>query len=146
MKQTFKALHCWSFRNARNGGFSSQRDSNMENHYSDIIMSAVVSQITGVSVVYSTVCSGADQRKHQSSSSLAFVRGIHWWPVNSPHKGPATRKNFYFMTSSCVSTPRHSYAVAIHDHPRQIPTSVQLHICVQTRGDTGQVANLIKYI
>ena len=30
--------------------------------------------------------------KHQSSASLAFVRGIHRWPVNSPHKGSVTRK------------------------------------------------------
>ena len=40
-----------------------------------------------------TVCSGADQRKHQSSASLAFVRGIHRWPVNSPHKGPVRGEN-----------------------------------------------------
>ena len=47
-------------------------------------------------IVYSTVYSGADQRKHQSSASLAFVRGFHRWPVNSPHKGPVTRKMFPF--------------------------------------------------
>ena len=41
---------------------------------------------------YSTICSGADQRKHQSSPSLAFVRGIHRWPVNSLHKVPVTWK------------------------------------------------------
>ena len=46
-------------------------------HYSDIIMSTMASQITGVLFVYATVCSGVDQRKHQSSASLAFVRGIH---------------------------------------------------------------------
>ena len=46
-------------------------------HYSDVIMTAMASQITGVSIVYSTVCSGADEIKHQSSASLAFVRGIH---------------------------------------------------------------------
>ena len=63
-------------------------------NYSDVIMSVMASQINGVSTVYSTVCSGADQRKHQSTTSLAFVRGIHWWPVNSPHKGPVTRKMF----------------------------------------------------
>ena len=57
-------------------------------------MSAMALRITGVSIVHSTVCSGADQRKHQSSASLAFVRGIHRWPVNSPHKGPVTRKIF----------------------------------------------------
>ena len=46
--------------------------------------------------VYSNIYSCADQRKHQSSASLAFVRGIHRWPVNSPHEGPATRKMFPF--------------------------------------------------
>ena len=48
----------------------------------------------GVSIVCSAVCSGADRRKYQSSASLAFVRGIHRWPVNSPHSGPVTRKMF----------------------------------------------------
>ena len=59
-------------------------------------MGAMASQITSVSIVYSTVCPGIDQRKHQSSASLAFVRGIHRGPVNSPHKGPVTRKMFPF--------------------------------------------------
>ena len=59
-------------------------------------MCAMASQITGVSIVCSTVCSGADQRKYRSSPSLAFVRGIHRCPVNSPHKGPVTRKLFPF--------------------------------------------------
>ena len=62
------------------------------NHYSDIIMSVMVSQITCVSIVCSTLCSGADQRKHQISVSLAFVRGIHQWLVDSPHKGSITQK------------------------------------------------------
>ena len=65
-------------------------------YYSDAIMSAIVSQSSGVSIVYSTVCSGADQRKHQSTASLAFVRGIHRSPVNSQHKGPVTRKMIPF--------------------------------------------------
>ena len=60
-------------------------------HYSDVIMKAMVSQITCVSNVCSTVYSGADHRKHQSSASVAFVRGIHQWPLNSPHKWPVTR-------------------------------------------------------
>ena len=63
-------------------------------HYSDVIMAAMASQIASVSSVYSTVCSGANQRKHQSSASLAFVRGLHRWSMNSPRKGSATRKMF----------------------------------------------------
>ena len=65
-------------------------------HYIDIIMTAMTSQITSLTIVYSTVYSGADQRNHQSSASLAFVWGIHRSPVNSPHKGPVTRKMFPF--------------------------------------------------
>ena len=71
-------------------------------HCSDVIMSAMASQITSLTIVYSTVFSGPDQRKRQSSVSLAFVRRIHQWPVNSPHKGPVTRKCFHLMTSSCA--------------------------------------------
>ena len=53
-------------------------------------------QFTSLTTVYSTVYSGADQRKHQSSASLAFVWGIQWGPVNSPLKWPVTRKMFPF--------------------------------------------------
>ena len=76
-------------------------------HYNDVIMNAMASQITGVSIIYSTICSGADQRKHQSSASLVFVRGIHWWPLNSPHKGPVTRKIFPFDDVIMSLTPMH---------------------------------------
>ena len=65
-------------------------------HYSDVIIGSMASQIATLTIVYSCVYSGADQRKHQSSASLAFVRGIHWWLVNSPHEGPVTRKMFPF--------------------------------------------------
>ena len=61
-------------------------------HYNDVIMGAMAYLITSLTIICSAVYSGADQRKHQSSASLAFVRGIHRWPVNSPHKGPVTRK------------------------------------------------------
>ena len=64
--------------------------------YNDIIMGAIASQITSLTIVNSTVYSDADERKQQSSASLAFVRGIHRWPVNSPHKWPVTRKMFPF--------------------------------------------------
>ena len=69
-------------------------------HYCDVIMGTVASQITSLAIVYSSVHSGTDLGKHQSSASLAFVRGIHRWPVNSPHKWPVTRNMFHFMTSS----------------------------------------------
>ena len=59
-------------------------------------MSTMASQVTGVRIVCPAVCSGIDQRKHQSSTSLAFVRGIHQWPVDSHHKGPVTWKMFPF--------------------------------------------------
>ena len=59
-------------------------------------MGAIASQITSLTIVYSTVYSDADQRKHQSSAALAFVRGIHRGPVNSPQKWPVTRKIFPF--------------------------------------------------
>ena len=59
-------------------------------------MRAISSQITSFDIVSSTVYSGADQRKHQSSAPLAFVWGIHRWPVNSPHKWPVTWKMFPF--------------------------------------------------
>ena len=62
--------------------------------------------------VYSTVCSGTDQRKHQSSVSLAFVRGIHRWPVNSPHKSQKRGKCFHLMTSSWCTLSTHTGAQA----------------------------------
>ena len=70
--------------------------SNWTTHYNDVIMSTVVSQVTILTIVFSTVYSGADQRKHQSSASLAFVRGIHRSPVNFPQKRPVTWKMFPF--------------------------------------------------
>ena len=78
-------------------------------HYGDDTMDAIASQITSLTIVYSTVYSDANQRKRQSSASLAFVRGIHRRPVNSPHKWPITRKiipfddvivRIYFVTDS----------------------------------------------
>ena len=65
-------------------------------HYNDVIMGEMASQISSLTIVYSTVYAGADQRIYQSSASLAFVRGIHRWPVKSPHKGTVTRKMLPF--------------------------------------------------
>ena len=65
-------------------------------HYCDVTMGAMASQITSLTVVYSTVYLDADQIKHQSSALLAFVQGTHRSPVNSPQKWPVTRKMFPF--------------------------------------------------
>ena len=65
-------------------------------YYNDVIMGTMASQITSRMTVYSSIYSGANQRKHQSFASLIFVMGIHRWPVNSPHKGPVTQKMIPF--------------------------------------------------
>ena len=65
-------------------------------HYDDVIMGAMASQITSLMIVYLNVYSGADQSKHQSSASLAFVWGIPRGLMSSPHKWPVTGKMFPF--------------------------------------------------
>ena len=75
-------------------------------HYDDVTMGVIASQITSLTIVYSIVYSDTDQRKRQSSASLAFVRGIHRGPVSSPHKWPVMRKIFPFYD---VIMPRTKY-------------------------------------
>ena len=75
-RNTYKSISLWFFL----WSITFQME-----HYSDVIMIAMASQNIGVSIVYSIVCSGVDQRKHQSSASLDFVREIHRSPVKSPH-------------------------------------------------------------
>ena len=88
-------------------------------------MGTIASQITSLTIVHPNVYSGADQRKHQSSASLAFVRRIHRWPVNSPYKWPVTRKMFPF-DDVVMHTVRSRYIAVIflhitHErHPHQI--------------------------
>ena len=72
-------------------------DDTLPTHYDDVIMDSIASQITSLTIVYSTAHLGADQSKNQSSASLAFVWEIHRWPVNFPHKWPVTRKMFPFV-------------------------------------------------
>ena len=85
-------------------------------------MSAMASEITSLTIVYSTVYSGVDQKKYRSSASLSFVRGIHRRPVNFPHKGSVTRKIFPFddviMDYDTIS------AIFKCDHIRQSSTSI----------------------
>ena len=71
-------------------------------HHYNVVMGAIVSQITNLTIVYSIVYSDGDQRKHQSSASLAFVRGSHqdrWIPRTN---GQLRGKYFHLMTSSWV--------------------------------------------
>ena len=97
---TFWANKCWGKTRPRRYCSTRTRTQNLVvcgqtnqwHHYDDVIMGTIASQITSLPSVYSTVYSGADQSKHQSSASLAFVWGIHRGPVNSPHKWPVTRK------------------------------------------------------
>ena len=87
------------------------------NHYIDVIMTTMASQITSLTVVYSTVYLYADQRKHQRSASLAFVWGIHrdrWIPRT---KGQLRGKCFHLMTSSCT----------VHKSDMHSPRSLSSH-------------------
>ena len=78
-------------------------------------MSVIASQITSLTIVYSTVYPGVDQSKHQSSASLAFVWGIHRRPVNSPHKWPVTRKFFPF-DDVIMSKKKYKYYTKAHQN------------------------------
>ena len=89
-------------------------------HYDDVIMDTIASQITSLTIVYSIAYSGTDQRKHQSSASLAFVRGIHRGPVNSPHKGPVTRKMFPFDDVIMLHPPKLSAKSDVRTWPARI--------------------------
>ena len=110
-------IRCWAPEKIGNGVWPIY-------HFSDVIMSALASQITGVSIIYSTVYSGADQIKHQNSASLAFVGGIHQWPVNSPHKGRVTQKMLPFddVITLTLGPSLHSwFRVRQQSTPQPIP-------------------------
>ena len=71
----------------------------MKAHISDVIMGAMASTSR---LFTQPFIEGADQNYIKAPRYWPFLRGIHWWPVNSPHKGPVTRKCFHLVTSSCV--------------------------------------------
>ena len=105
-------------------------------------MSTIASQITGVSSVYLAVYSGADQRRHQRSTSLAFVRGIHRWPVNSPHKCPVTRKMFPFddvimnndtlRIQLSISETRFIFSTYIHVAISSVLLYTNIHVAISS--------------
>ena len=102
-------------------------------HYNDVTMGSMASQITSLTIVYSAVYSGADQRKHQSSASLAFVRGIHRRPVNSPYKWPVTRKMFPFVDVIMIfrnfQHRQNTFAIEYHVYIWHVPPQLS---CVGT--------------
>ena len=107
-----------------------QFNAKQSEHCSDVIMGTIASQITSLTIVYSSVYSGADQRKHQTSTSLAFVRGIHRWPVNSPHKWSVTQKMFPFDDVIMIIFPSielfwNVYSKHLHIHKTQHKTHAQ---------------------
>ena len=92
-------------------------------------MGAMVSQMINLAIVYAAVYLGADQRKHQSSALLAFVRGIRRWTMNSPHKGPTTRKMFPFDDVIMICEIKMNYLHAAYLLKRMVPyrrTKVQI--------------------
>ena len=97
-------------------------------HYNDVMLGAIASQITSLTIVYSIVYSDTDQRKHQSSASLAFVWGIHRGPVNSPHKWPVTRKMF----------PFDDVIMIYYNYPQ--------HLCAEKWQKINENTNILSYI
>ena len=120
--------------------------------HSKFIIGAKASPITSLTIVNSTVHSGADQRKHQNSASLAFVRGIHQWLVNSPHKWPVARKIFPFddviMSSSnhddiikgkifCITALFTGNSPATDEFPSQCPVTWSFAVAFDLRLNKG---------
>ena len=107
-------------------------------------MSGMAYQITGTSIVCSTVWSGADQRKHQSYASLAIVKGIHRWSLVSPHKGPVTRRSFHVMTPSCTT---HTFRLWAHKpFVKWVPEPFNTHDTEEVHGIYYQVIICYRWI
>ena len=94
-------------------------------------MGAIASQITSLANVYSTVYSGADQTKHQSSASLAYLGEIIRWLGNSPHIGPATRKIFLFVEK--LGTPHKWLTASYASYMIVKPTKYETRKCLNFR-------------
>ena len=114
----------------------SKNGETLHQHHKDVIMGAMASQNINLTIVNSTIYSGANQRIHQSSASLAFMRGIHRWPVNSPHKGPVTRKVFPFDNVIMGNRNNDVWQQAIHEPMLCLSasfTGTQYRDCVMMR-------------
>ena len=96
-------------------------------HYSEVMMIAMSSQITGVMIVWPTVCASIDQRKHQRSALLApggESTSDRW----IPHKAPVTRILFSFddVIMFC-----HCYYVLKCSIPYFYINCFVFHVCVK---------------
>ena len=113
-------------------------------HHSAVIIGAMASLITNLTRVYSTVELCADQRKHQSSASLAFVRGFQRRPVNSPHKWPVTRKMFPF--DDVIILEVWFTWLSMNNHAERIPiiiaTLPTMHCALRRVGSGSQMCNI----
>ena len=116
----------------------------LRRYYSGYIMSAMASQITGVSIFHSTVCSGADQKKHQSSASLAFVGGNSLVTVKFPAQKASNEENVSlwwrhqgYMTRCEAISPSNGYrATRPIEYKRCIDLHDLLYISTLIPGDT----------
>ena len=97
-------------------------------------MSPMASQITSLTILYSTIYSDTDQRKHQSSVTLAFMRGINRWPVNSPHKGSVTRKICPF--DDVIMLKKGLYGLGPNELDKEFPT-IFGHATIRINNDLG---------
>ena len=96
-------------------------------HYGDVIMGAMASEITSLTVVYLVVYSGEDQRKHQSSASLAFVRGIHRWPRVNERLSKQSRGWWFETPSRSLWRHCNDAQCSSYHHPNEITDSVAIH-------------------
>ena len=114
-------------------------------HYNDVIMGAIASQITSLTIVYSALYSDADQRKHQSSASLAFVRGIH----RSPHKWPDRHCVCVCFYASAFRRRRH-YVFGLSVRPSVRPSvrslKYPLLTCTCVRWSTRPTVTVLRHV
>ena len=115
-------------------------------HYDDVIMTMLASQITSLTVVYSIVYTGVNQRKHQSSASLAFVWEIHREPVNFPHKWSATRKMLPFddVIMSLLMMPKQRVKHGIDRSKLTCTISISTHRS-QGKHNLKMILQLVSY-
>ena len=108
----------------------------------DVIMSAMPSELSGVLIVRSTVCSAIDQRKHKSSASMAFVRGIQRRPLDSPHKGPVTWKMFPLRFVGVIKW----FSKTDHESTRAVDTETKKLCQITVHVDCNDMLELSRHL